>query len=221
MRRDTIAVTERTTLHRGKNRGSYDRATIYAVLDEAFICNLSCVIDGRPVAIPMAFSRVGDSLILHGSTANRVMRALRDGAEACVTITLVDGLGLARSAFHHSVNYRSVVVYARAREIADPDEKLAALRSTVEHIVPGRWNDVRHPNDEEFLRTMILALPLTEASAKSRSGAPIDDPDDYALAIWAGEIPLRQVSLEPLSDPAMDSPTPVPSYASHYRRPVG
>jgi nitroimidazol reductase NimA-like FMN-containing flavoprotein (pyridoxamine 5'-phosphate oxidase superfamily) len=148
-----LAVTERTTLKRVAGRGSHDRATIHAILDEGLVCTVSFLLDGAPAAIPMAYCRVEDTLYLHGSTANRMMRALRDGSETCVTVTLLDGLVLARSAFHHSVNFRCVVLYASAREVSDPAEKLAALEATVNHVVPGRWPDVRPPNQEELLRT--------------------------------------------------------------------
>lgn len=215
-----LPATPRTTLKRGSERGRFDLETINQVLDEGLVCNVSFAAEGRPFAIPMAYARVGDQLLLHGSTANRMMRALRDGGEACITVTILDGLVLARSAFHHSVNYRCVVLYGMAREIVDPDDKLAALRATVEHIVPGRWDDVRAPNADEFARTMMLSVPITEASAKVRTGPPVDDPEDYSLNTWAGEIPLKQVAMQPLSDPVLSDGIAVPSYAQRYRRPA-
>jgi hypothetical protein len=216
----TVAITERTTLKRVAGRGSHDRATIHAILDEGLVCTVSFLIGGAPAAIPMAYCRIGETLYLHGSTANRMMRALRDGSEACVTVTLLDGLVLARSAFHHSVNFRCVVVYARAREVGDPAEKLAALEATVNHVVPGRWPDVRAPDADELRRTMILALPITEASAKLREGGPIDEPGDMAMQTWAGVIPLRQVAEPPVRCPAMEHETAAPAYARRYRRPA-
>jgi len=215
-----LAATPLTTLKRGSERGCFEIQTIHNVLDEGLVCNVSFVIDGRPLSIPMAYARVGDQLLLHGSTANRMMRNLRDGGEACISVTMLDGLVLARSAFHHSVNFRSVVIYGQAREIVDPDDKLAALRATIEHVVPGRWNDVRPPNAEEFARTMILSVAIAEASAKLRSGTPIDDPEDYRLDTWAGEIPLRQVAMQPLSDPLLPDAIEAPDYATNYHRPV-
>jgi len=214
-----IAPTERTQLKRAMGRGCFDRATIHAILDEALVCTVSFTVDGRPFAIPMAFARIDDALYLHGSTANRMMRTLRDGGEACITVTLLDGLVLARSAFHHSVNFRCVVLYAGAEEVTDPAEKLAAMRATVEHVVPGRWDDVRPPNREEFVRTMILRLPIEEASAKLRSGPPIDDPEDLELTAWAGVVPIEQTTRPPVADPFLAADVSPPDYASRYRRP--
>lgn len=215
-----LAVTERTTLKRVAGRGSHDRATIDAILDEGLVCTVSFLMGSAPAAIPMAYCRIEDTLYLHGSTANRMMRALRDGSEACVTVTLLDGLVLARSAFHHSVNFRCVVIYARAREVLDPTEKLAALEATVNHVVPGRWPDVRKPSAQELLRTMILALPIAEASAKLRSGGPIDEPADMDIETWAGVIPLQQVAQPPVADEAMAYRIEPPGYAGRYRRPT-
>jgi nitroimidazol reductase NimA-like FMN-containing flavoprotein (pyridoxamine 5'-phosphate oxidase superfamily) len=215
---DVITPTPRTTLKRIAVRGSFDRATIHRILDEALVCHVSVALDGKPASIPMAYARMGDRLIVHGSTANRVMRALRDGAEACVVVTLVDGLVLARSAFHHSVNYRCVVLYAKAVELTDPVEKMKALEALVEHVVPGRWRDVRIPSDKEIVRTLMLALPIVEASAKVRDGGPLDDQADYGLPIWAGTIPLRTVPDAPVVDPLETEARPVPAYATAYRR---
>ena len=216
---EAFTVTDRTRLKRIAGRGSFDRRVVYSILDEALVAHVSFVLDGRPASVPMAFARIDDGIVLHGSTANRMMRAIRDTSEACVTITLLDGLVLARSAFHHSVNFRSVIIYGRAVEVTDPDEKLAALVATVEHVVPGRYNEVRGPSEEEFARTMILRIPLVEVSAKLRSGAPIDEEDDYDLDVWAGEIPLLQVADPPVADTRMKNNFKAPRYATHYRRP--
>jgi len=213
-----LEPTERTTLKRIAMRGCYERATIHAILDEGLVCHVSFVLGGKPASVPMAYARIGDRLYLHGSTANRMMRALRDGSEACVTVTLLDGLVLARSAFHHSVNFRCVVLYAQASEVTDPVEKMAALEATIEHIARGRWEDVRKPSREELLRTMILSMPIVEASAKIRTDGPLDEQADYGLPIWAGTIPLTSVAGAPIDDPLEPERRPVPVYASAYRR---
>lgn len=216
---ETIPPTERTRLRRRATRGHYERETVYAILDEGLVCHVAFVLDGKPASVPMAYARLGDRLVLHGSTANRMLRALRDASEACVTVTLLDGLVLARSAFHHSVNYRSVILYAKATEVTDPVEKMAALEATVEHTVPGRWRDVRRPSAEEVVQTMILSLPINEASAKMRDGGPIDEREDYGLPVWAGTIPLATVYGAPVVDPREAAPLPAPEYVAGYRRP--
>lgn len=186
-----IAVTERTRVRRLAKRGAYDRETIYAILDEAYVCHVGFSVDGTPVVIPTIHWRDGDRLYVHGSAASRMLRNLRQGVPACVTVTLVDGLVLARSAFHHSMNYRSVVLFGTAREVSEPDEKRRALDRLVEHIAPGRTAEVRPPNESELRQTLVLSLPIEEASAKIRTGGPVDDEEDYALPVWAGVIPLR------------------------------
>lgn len=195
----TIPVTGRTQVRRLPKRGHYDRETIHAILDEALICHVGFVVDGSPVVIPTIHWREADTLYVHGSSASRMLRSLKGGVEACVTVTLLDGLVLARSAFHHSMNYRSVVVFGKAREV-DGDEKLRALDSLVEHVMPGRSRDVRPPNETELRATTVLALPLEEASAKIRTGGPVDDDEDYALPVWAGVVPMRLTRGEPLAD---------------------
>ncbi|HYE64537.1 MAG TPA: pyridoxamine 5'-phosphate oxidase family protein, partial [Pyrinomonadaceae bacterium] len=193
--------TERTTLRRLPKRGKYEREVVYGILDEGFICHVGFTVEGHPVVIPTGYARVGDDLYIHGSQASRMLRALRGGIEVCVTVTLIDGLVLARSAFHHSINYRSVVVFGRASVVKDPAEKLEALRALSEHIVPGRWDEVRQPSQNELKATMVLSLPLVEVSAKVRTGPPLDDEDDYKLPVWAGEVPLRLVAAAPVNDP--------------------
>ena len=214
-----LARTPRTTLKRQAQRGSYDREQVHAILDEALVCDLAFSLDGQPYAIPTVHGRIGDTLYLHGSSANRALRALRDGARACVTATLVDGLVLGRSAFHQSINFRCVILYGPAREVEDPREKRDALRAIVEHAIPGRWADTREPNAQEMLRTLVLAIPIEEASAKVRTGPPVDEEEDYALPCWAGVIPLRTQAGPPVADPRLAPENAVPEYARAYRRP--
>jgi nitroimidazol reductase NimA-like FMN-containing flavoprotein (pyridoxamine 5'-phosphate oxidase superfamily) len=192
--------TSRTTVRRLAARGAYDRETIYAVIDEAYICHVGFVVDGHPFVIPTIHARVGDTLYFHGSAASRMLRSLRDGVDACVTVTLLDGLVLARSAFHHSMNYRSVVVLGKGREVTDRAEKLRALDAIVEHVVLGRSKIARAPNESEIRQTMVISLPLSEASAKVRTGPPLDDEPDYALDVWAGVIPISLTKGEPIED---------------------
>jgi uncharacterized protein len=206
--------TARTTVKRHPERGTYERATIDAILDEALICHVGFVHDGRPYVIPTIHARDGETLYLHGSPGSRMLRQLKEGVDLCVTATLLDGLVLARSVYHHSMNYRSVVVVGRAHEVTDRDEKLHAMECVVEHVVQGRWRDARQPSEGELKGTTILALPLREASAKIRSGPPADDEDDLALDIWAGVIPL---SLEP-GAPIPESTGTPPPYAARYAR---
>jgi nitroimidazol reductase NimA-like FMN-containing flavoprotein (pyridoxamine 5'-phosphate oxidase superfamily) len=196
------APSARTTLRRLPERGRYDRATVDAVLDEALICHLGLVdADGRPFVVPTIHARVGDHLYVHGSPASRALRAAGlDEAEACVVATLVDGLVLARSAFHHSINYRSVVVYGSASRVDDLDEKATALHAIVEHVVAGRAEGCRPPDDRELRATLVLRLALDEASAKVRSGGPKDDDDDLALPVWAGHVPVHLVAGDPVAD---------------------
>ena len=199
---DTFTPTERTRLGRIPNRGSYDRAQVNAILDEGKVCHVGFSLDGQPYVIPTGYARLGDELFIHGSAASRMVRALGDGIDVCVTVTLIDGLVLSRSAFHHSMNYRSVVILGRARVLADPMEKTMALRCFTNHIVPGRWEEVRPPTDQELKGTTVLALPLCEVSAKIRTGGPVEDPGDLSRPVWAGVVPLRTVTGEPI--PAAD-----------------
>lgn len=215
---EKIPQTPRTTLKRLPQRGSYDRELINQILDEGFICHVGFAVDGKPFVIPTGYARVGDSLVIHGSQASRMLRTLGQGIEVCVTVTLVDGLVLARSAFHHSMNYRSVVIFGRATPIDDPDEKLAALRALSDHMIPERWEDVREPNEQELQQTTVLSLPLTEASAKVRTGPPLDDEEDYDLLAWAGVIPLRMVADTPIADPRLPAHHLAPKYAAEYCR---
>ncbi|HEY2961717.1 MAG TPA: pyridoxamine 5'-phosphate oxidase family protein [Pyrinomonadaceae bacterium] len=214
----TFPQTDRSKLKRLPKRGHFDRETVYSILDEGFICHIGFVVDGQPFVIPTGYARVDDKLYVHGSQASRMLRGLASGVDACVTVTLLDGLVLARSAFHHSMNYRSVLVFGRATIVDEPSEKMAALLALSEHIIRGRWADVREPNDQEVKMTTVLCLPLEEASAKIRTGPPLDDEEDYALPIWAGVVPLKLVAGDPIKDPLLSAEIPVPDYAAHYKR---
>lgn len=215
---NTFSQTERTTLRRLPQRAEYDREAVYRILDEGFICHVGFVVETRPFVIPTGYARVGDKLYIHGSQASRMLRTLSKGIDVCLTVTLVDGLVLARSAFHHSMNYRSVVVFGQASVVAEREEKLAALRALSEHMIPGRWDGVRGPNEQEMKATTVLSLPLEEASAKVRTGPPVDDEEDYELAVWAGVIPLCLVAGEPIADPRLPRDIEAPRYASEYKR---
>jgi nitroimidazol reductase NimA-like FMN-containing flavoprotein (pyridoxamine 5'-phosphate oxidase superfamily) len=215
---DKIAPTERTQVKRLPDRGAYDRETIYRILDDAFVCHVGFVVEGQPYVIPTNFGRSGDVLYIHGSPASRMLRALSSGAPVCVEVTLIDGLVLARSGFHSSVNYRSVVILGRATIVEEPKEKEAALAAFSEHVLRGRWKEIRPPTDAELKGTTVLALPLDEASAKIRTGPPNDDEADYALPVWAGVLPLRIVAGEPIPDPRLNPGIPIPSYVRAYRR---
>ncbi|MEM7276038.1 MAG: pyridoxamine 5'-phosphate oxidase family protein [Actinomycetota bacterium] len=211
--------TDRTTVKRLPNRGHYDRDVVYSIVDEAVVCHVGTVEDGLPMVIPTLHARVGDDLLLHGSPASRMLRSAKT-QEVCVTITLIDGYVLARSAFHHSMNYRSVVVLGRP-EIVPKEEKAAALDALVERLVPGRIPSLRPMTDKEVRGTAILRLPLSEASAKVRTGAPGDDEEDYDLPIWAGVVPVATTYGEPITDPAMRFDVPVPDHVTDFRPMTG
>jgi len=208
----------RVTVKRLPERAVYEKPTIDAILDEGLICHLGFAVDGQPYAIPTIYARDGERLLIHGSAAGRTLRAMHNAIPVCVTVTIVDGLVLARSAYHHSMNYRSVVILGTATEIIEREAKLAAMRALVEHVVAGRWNDVRPPNEQELRATMVLAVPTDEASAKVRVGQPIDDEDDYTRATWAGIVPLSLDAHAPIVDPRLQPGIPAPSYARFYRR---
>jgi uncharacterized protein len=214
----TLLQTERTKLKRLPKRGHFDRETVYGILDEGFICHVGFAPEGQPFVIPTGYARVDDKLFIHGSAASRMLRTLSGGVDVCVTVTILDGLVLARSAFHHSMNYRSVVIFGRATLVDDRDEKTAALLALSEHIICGRWADVREPTEQEMRATTVLSMPLDEASAKIRTGPPLDDEEDYALPIWAGVIPLRLEAGEPIKDPRLPDGVEVPAYARNYKR---
>jgi len=210
--------TERTRVKRLPDRGKYDAETVHAILDEAFVCHVGFVVDGQPFVIPTNFGRVGNTVYLHGSSASRMLRTLSEGVQVCVTVTLVDGLVLARSAFHHSVNYRSVVILGRAIPVEDPQEKNRALAAFTEHIMRGRWDAVRQPTEQELKATSVLAIPLEEVSAKVRIGPPKDDEEDYSLPIWAGVLPLPVVPGKPIPDPRLNAGIETPENVLQYSR---
>ena len=197
---DPYTPTSRTQVRRLPKRGVYDRKQIHAILDEGYFCHVGFAVDGQPYVIPTGYARAGDNIYIHGSAASRMLRTLDQGIEVCLTVTLVDGFVLARSAFHHSMNYRSVLVLGQARLVTDTSEKREALRRFTNHIVPGRWEEVRQPTDQELKATTVLALPIHEVSAKVRTGPPIDDDDDYSWPVWAGVVPIQTRVGEPVPD---------------------
>ena len=216
--KETETKNERTRVKRLPDRGHYDGDTIYSILDEAFICHVGYAVDGQPYVIPTGYARIGDDLYIHGSSASRMLRNLSKGIEICVTVTLIDGLVLARSAFHHSINYRSVVVLGKAVLVEDAEEKNRVLEAFTEHVVPGRWADVRWPSELELKATSVLRLPISEASAKIRAGDPKDDDEDYAMNVWAGVLPLGLVKSEPIADSRLAEGISVPEYVREYER---
>jgi uncharacterized protein len=219
-RTDGEPASERVRLRRKRERGSHERAVIDAILDEALIAHLGIAdVHGQPFVIPTLHARRGDLVYLHGSAASRTLRGLAAGAPACLTVSLLDGLVLARAVMHHSANYRSAILLGRARVVESAAEKLAALEAIVEHIVPGRWAEARTPSENELRATAVLALPIDEASAKVRTGPPIDDEEDYALPVWAGVIPIASEAHTPVPDARLPAHTPVPDSALRYRRP--
>jgi nitroimidazol reductase NimA-like FMN-containing flavoprotein (pyridoxamine 5'-phosphate oxidase superfamily) len=211
-------MTERSTLRRLPARGSNETEEVYAILDAAFLAHVGFTVDGQPFVIPTLFGRAGDKLYLHGSAASRMMRTLETGVPVCVTVTLVDGLVLARSAFHHSMNYRSAVLFGTARAIDDPALKTEALRVISEHLIAGRWDQVRTPNSLELKATTVLELTIEEASAKTRVGPPVDDEQDYALPVWAGVLPLSMKAGVPQPDARLAEGIAAPDYIQRYRR---
>lgn len=213
-----FSPTSRTRVKRIPDRGKYDGDTIYAILDEGLVCHVGFVAEGQPYVIPTLYARVGQRLYLHGSAASRMLRTLAGAVPVCVTVTLIDGLVLARSAFHHSMNYRSVVVLGHATRIESREEKRKALEAFAEHIVRGRWHDVRQPNDSELKQTTVLAVALEEASAKVRTGGPKDEPEDYDLPVWAGVLPLSLVPGAPIPDAQLRFTLNPPPYLTQYSR---
>jgi len=215
---EKIAQTERTKLKRIPKRGNFERETIYEILDEAFICHVGFCVNNQPFVIPTSFARIDDNLVIHGSAASRMMRNLSGEIDVCVTVTLIDGLVLARSAFHHSINYRSVVVFGKAKIVEDEAKKNEALKAFTEHIVPNRWSEIRPPNKNELKGTTVLSLSLDEASAKIRTGNPVDDEEDYELDVWAGVLPLNLSTGKPINDDRLKNGIAVPSNVSNYSR---
>ena len=210
--------TPRTRVVREAHRGVYDRETVYQILDEGFLCHVGFVANTQPFVIPTSYGRKDDNLYIHGSAASRMLRQLKESVPVCVTVTLLDGLVLARSVFNHSMNYRSVVILGKATLVEDPEEKIAALHQISEHILPGRWADARQPNERELKQTSVLRLPIEEFSAKVRTGPPIDDEEDYSFPTWAGVVPLEIVAGAPINDPRLDAARQVPRYVQGYSR---
>jgi len=215
---ETQFPTPRTRVVREPHRGVYDREEVYKILDEAFLCHVGFSVDGQPFVIPTSYGRKDANLYIHGSAASRMLKQMKAGVDVCVTVTLLDGLVLARSVFNHSMNYRSVVILGKAELVDDPEEKLAALRTISEHILPGRWDDSRQPNDRELKQTAVLRVPIEEFSAKVRTGPPMDDEEDYSFPTWAGVIPLEMKSSAPIPDPLLDPKREAPSYVTNYSR---
>lgn len=213
----TIPMTPRTKLGRKPTRGVFDRDAVYRILDEGFLCHVAFVVDGQPYAIPTAYARVGDDVYVHGSSASRMLRTLAEGVDLCLTVTLLDGLVLARSAFNHSMNYRSVVILGRATLVSDAAEKLAALEAITNHIVPDRWDRLRPPTDQEVKATTVLVLPIVEASAKMRTGPPLD-PEDAAWPVWAGVVPVGEHYGTPQPAPELPVDAPALDLAALARR---
>src|SRR6202034_3064203 len=207
--------TARTRVVREAERAAYDRETVYQILDEGFLCHVGFAVEAQPFVIPAWYGRVESNLYILGSAASRMLRQMKDGVAVCVTVTLLDGLVLARSIFNHSMNYRSVVILGKAMLVDDPEEKLEALRILSEHIIPGRWDDVRQPNDRELKATSVLRLPIEEFSAKVRQGPAIDDEEDYSFPTWAGVVPLVTTIGDPIPDSRLDPPREVPPYVKN------
>lgn len=210
--------TDRTRVNRLPERGAYDRETVYSILDEGLVCHVGFAVGGKPFVIPMTYARVGDNLIVHGFGGGRLMKLLKSDEEICVVVTRLDALVLARSAFHHSMNYRSVVIFGRPRVIENTEAKLDSFREFFEHILPGRWKDVRKPTTRELAQTAVVEIPLDEASAKIRSGPPQDDEDDYNLPVWAGLIPFELNALTAQDDPKLGAGIKKPDYVRRYSR---
>jgi len=215
----SFTPTDRTKVRRKPDRGKYDWETIYAILDQAFVCHVGFIADGMPVVVPTNYVRVGDKLYLHGSIASRLMKTLGSGAPFCLSVTLLDGIVFSPTATGHSVNYRSVVVMGKAEPIEDPAAKLAAMRDFVEYVLRGRWATVRPPSEQELKATMVLAVPLVEASAKVRIGFAVDDDKEYDSAAWTGVLPFKWTPGEPMRDPRGKPSIPVPANVQNYYRP--
>jgi uncharacterized protein len=216
---ETGMPTARTRVVREAERAVYERETVYKILDEGFLCHVGFLLDGQPFVIPTSYGRKDAELYIHGSAASRMLRQMKDAVPVCVTVTLLDGLVLARSVFNHSMNYRSVVILGKATLVDEPNEKLSALRALSEHILPGRWDDARQPNERELKATSVLRVPIEEFSAKVRIGPPIDDAEDYTFPTWAGVIPLEITTGAPIIDPKLDPARPAPPYVAGYSRP--
>ena len=217
---DSITPTARTRVKRLPKRASYDRDAVYSILDTALVCHVGFALDGQPYVIPTLHVRIADRLYIHGSAASRMLGAAANGTPIAVTVTHIDGLVLARSAFHHSVNYRSVVILGTANLVTDPAEKFAVMKGLIDQVAPGRWDHIRHPNEKELDATSVLSIPIVEASAKIRSGDPLDDEADYAMPVWAGQIPIAARTLAPIADARLAASTTVPAHVNVYQLPA-
>ena len=215
-----LAPTARTRVKRLPKRASYDRDAIYSILDTALVCHVGFALEGQPYVIPTLHVRLADRLYIHGSAASRMLGAAAEGTRLAVTVTHIDGLVLARSAFHHSVNYRSALILGAATLVTDLAEKLRVMKGLIDHVAPGRWQHIRHPNEIELAATSVLSIPIVEASAKVRRGDPVDDEADYAMPIWAGQIPIAAATLAPVFDARVDVATPIPAHVTEYRLPA-
>jgi nitroimidazol reductase NimA-like FMN-containing flavoprotein (pyridoxamine 5'-phosphate oxidase superfamily) len=216
---ETQMPTPRTRVVREPHRAAYDRDTVYQILDEGFLCQVGFIVDGQPFVIPTSYGRKASRLYIHGSAASRMLRQMqKEAVQVCITVTLLDGLVLARSVFNHSMNYRSVVILGKATLVDDPQEKLAALKILSEHILPGRWDDSRQPNERELKQTSVLRVPIEEFSAKVRTGPPVDDEEDLSFPTWAGVVPLEMKAGEPINDPNLDPVRAVPPYLKGHSR---
>ena len=213
-----FAKTEKNNIKRLPKRGHYDRETIYRILDEALICHVGFADGGQPYVIPINFARIDDTIVLHGAKASRLLKHVEAGHPICVEVTIVDGLVLARSVFHHSVNYRSVVLFGTGRLVVDEQEKLAALEAVTEHLIPGRWKEARLPNQKELNATSVVSIRIDDASAKVRVGPPVDDEEDYTLPVWAGVLPLQELPLSPIQDEQQPTEIALPEYVAGYSR---
>lgn len=211
--------SDRTTVKRLPKRADYDPNTIHAILDAGLICHVSFTVNGQPNVIPTIYVRIGENVYLHGSPASRMLQILQRGEEVCIAVTIVDGLVLARSAFHHSMNYRSVVLFGTGAEVTEPERKNEVLRALSEHLIPGRWDDVRQPSADELRRTLVLSIPIQESSAKVRTGPPLDDEPDYELPVWAGVLPLHLTATTPIGDGRLMPGIEPPGYALDYQGP--
>ncbi len=212
--------SSRTRVTREPQLAVYDRETAYCILDAGFVCHVGFTVDSQPYVIPTAYGRKGNDLFIHGSAASRMLRGMKQGLPVCITVTLVDGLVLARSVFNHSMNYRSVVVLGTAQAVEDTGEKIAALKIISDHVIPGRWEEARYPNERELKATLVMRIPITEFSAKVRTGPPIDDEEDYSFPTWAGVIPLKTVAADAQPDPQLSSSFRTPAYVRKYARTV-
>jgi len=210
--------TKRNRVTRIPERAKYDEETIFAIIDEALICHVGFVVQGKPVVIPTIHARDGNRLLLHGSSASRMLRHFKEGNDICVTVTLLDGLVLARSVFHHSMNYRSVVLFGNGTIVDDTDQKMRGLKVLTDHLIPGRWNEARLPSDKEMNATTLISMTIEEGTAKIREGHPSDDEEDYDLPVWAGVIPIQQHIMAPVDDEQLTKGISVPDYVLNYSR---